>query len=88
MIDNNNSLKAVIEKLADPLLHQQRKRNEEDRIVYACDSSKHRLTDRDIDERRLPKKPLVPLGRHDTECNTWLDMKLYDIQSHVRLRSQ
>jgi len=81
-------IKAVTEKLADPLLHQQRKRNDEDRVVYACDSSRHRLTDRDIDENRLPKKPLVPLGRHDTECNTWLDMKLYDIQSHVRLRSQ
>lgn len=88
MINNNNSLKAVTEKLADPLVHQQHKRNDEDRVVFACDSSRNRLTDRDTEERRLPKKPLVPLGRHATECNTWLDMKLYDIQSDVRLRSQ
>ena len=64
------------------------KRNEEDRVAYACDSSSNNLTDKQIDEKRLPKKPLVPLGRHDTECNTWLNMKLYDIQSHVRQRSQ
>jgi len=31
-------LKVVTEKLADPLLNQQHKRNEEKRTVYACDS--------------------------------------------------
>lgn len=80
-------IKAVTEKLEDPLLHQQYKRNEEDRVVYACDNG-IMLTEKQIEEKRLPKKPLVPLGRHDTECSTWLDMKLYDIQSEVRLRSQ
>lgn len=80
-------IKAVTEKLNDPLLHQQHKRNEEDRVVLACDLG-IRLTDKQVEYLHLPPLPLVPLGRHGTKCSTWLDMKLTDIQSDVRLRSQ
>lgn len=81
-------LKAPIEKLADPLLHLQDKRNEEDRVIYACTSGK-RLTDKEIEDMRLPDLPkLFPLGRHKTKCSAWLDMELIDIQSDVRVRSQ
>ena len=45
------------------------------------------LSDKEIEEMRLPPAPLVPLGRHGTECNTWLRMQLHDIDSGVRKRS-
>ncbi|XP_057305825.1 protein FAM228B-like [Hydractinia symbiolongicarpus] len=80
-------IKAVTHKLADPLLQQQQERNEEERVVLACDLGT-RLSDKRIEMLRLPPLPLVPLGRHGTECKTWLDMKLTDIQSGVRQRSQ
>ena len=71
----------------DPLLFQQSKRNEEDRITVACETGEQ-LTDEEIEKGRLPPLPLVPLGRHGTECSTWLAMKLHDIQSDLRHRSQ
>jgi len=80
-------IKAVTEKLRDPLLQQQNERNEEDRVEISCVIGE-RLTDKQIEDLRLPALPLVPLGRHGTECSTWLDMKLTDIQSKVRARSQ
>jgi len=80
-------LKAATAKLADPLLHLQDKRNEEERIVLACDLGET-LSDKEIESRRLPALPLIPLGRHGTKCSTWLDMELTDIQSDVRIRSQ
>lgn len=45
------------------------------------------MSDKEIEEMRLPPAPLVPLGRHGTECNTWLRMQLHDIDSGVRKRS-
>jgi len=80
-------LKAATGKLADPLLHLQDKHNDEERTVLACELGET-LSDKEIEARRLPKLPLIPLGRHGTLCSTWLDMELTDIQSDVRLRSQ
>lgn len=80
-------LKACVPKLDDPLLQQQHKRNDEDRAAIAC-STGQRLSDTAVEKQRLPALPLVPLGRHGTSCNTWLGMKLTDIQSDVRLRAQ
>jgi len=80
-------LKAVTGKLVDPLLHLQDKHNEEDRIVLACDLGEI-FSDKEIESQRLPKLPLIPLGRHGTVCSSWLGMELTDIQSDVRVRSQ
>ena len=74
-------------KLADPLLHLQDKRNEEERVVLACNLGET-LSNKEIEYRRLPDLPLIPLGRHGTKCSSWLDMELTDIQSDVRVRSQ
>lgn len=45
------------------------------------------MSDKELEEMHLPPAPLVPLGRHGTECNTWLRMQLHDIDSGVRKRS-
>ena len=42
------------------------------------------MSDKQLEEIHLPSAPLVPLGRHGTECNTWLRMQLHDIDSGVR----
>lgn len=45
------------------------------------------MSDKEIEKKHLPPAPLVPLGRHGTECKTWLRMQLHDIDSGVRMRS-
>jgi len=80
-------LKVSTKKLVDPLLHLQDKHNEEERIAIACDLGKT-LSDKELETQRLPKLPLIPLGRHGTSCSTWLGMELTDIQSDVRIRKQ
>ena len=77
---------AVTRKLDDPLILQEATRMEEDRMVLRCNTG-DTLSDKEIEERRLPPAPLVPLGRHGTECNTWLRMQLHNIDSDVRKRS-
>ncbi|XP_070567527.1 protein FAM228B-like [Ptychodera flava] len=71
----------------DPLIAQEKVRNEEDRITIRCQTGKT-LSDRDVERYRLPSLPLVPLGRHGTECSTWLRMQLHDIDSQVRYQSR
>ena len=73
--------------LRDPLLSQGRERSEEDRIIIRCGTGST-LTDRDIECVRLPPLPLVPLGRHGTECSTWTEMPMGDIESPVRQASR
>lgn len=46
------------------------------------------LKDIDIENLRKPPQPLVPLGRHGTECNTWLRMDLHSVDSDVRKHSR
>jgi len=70
----------------DPLISQGSTRLEEDRTVVRCVTG-NTMSDKEIEEMRLPPAPLVPLGRHGTECNTWLRMQLHDIDSGVRKRS-
>jgi len=89
--DRPGPLKATVPKLQDPLLHLENKRNTEDRSVLACDLGLRpvtTLTDREIERLRLPKLPLVPLGRHGTTCRKWMQMKSLDIQGEERIRSQ
>ncbi|XP_071476681.1 protein FAM228B-like [Diadema antillarum] len=71
----------------DPTLHQERERNNEDRTILACQTGEV-LQDKAVERHRLPPLPLVPLGRHGTECATWLAMPLHDIESPVRLASR
>ncbi|XP_074651999.1 protein FAM228B-like isoform X1 [Tubulanus polymorphus] len=80
-------IKAELNHLSDPVLNQERKRAEEDRTILHCITGR-RYTDKDIAQIHLPQLPLVPLGRHGTECSTWLAMKLHDIESPVRKASQ
>ncbi|XP_033100450.1 protein FAM228B-like [Anneissia japonica] len=80
-------LVAKTKRLSDPLLMQEQNRNEEGRIIFGCTSGE-RLSDREIEQYRLPPLPLVPLGRHGTECRTWLAMPLTDIESPVRRQSR
>lgn len=77
---------AITKKLDDPLISQGTTRLEEDRTVVRCVTG-NEMSDKDIEEMHLPPAPLVPLGRHGTECNTWLRMQLHDIDSGVRKRS-
>ncbi|CAH3161578.1 unnamed protein product [Porites evermanni] len=79
-------LKAITKKLDDPLISQGATRLEEDRTVVRCVTG-NKMSDKEIEEMHLPPPPLVPLGRHGTECNTWLRMQLHDIDSGVRKRS-
>ena len=78
---------ARVGKLEDPLLHLQQKRNDEDRVNLQCDHAR-RFSDSSVERMRLPSLPLVPLGRHGTQCSTWQNMKFKHIQSDVRERSQ
>ncbi|XP_054753477.2 protein FAM228B-like [Lytechinus pictus] len=71
----------------DPTLQQERERNNEDRTTLACQTGEV-LPDKAVERHRLPPLPLVPLGRHGTECATWLAMPLHDIESPVRLASR
>ncbi|XP_078001478.1 protein FAM228B-like [Glandiceps talaboti] len=71
----------------DPLIAQEKVRNEEDKTVVRCMTGKS-LCDKGIEQYRLPPLPLVPLGRHGTECSTWLAMQLHDIDSQVRYQSR
>ena len=71
----------------DPLLSQARERHKEDRVILRCMTG-HTFSDRDLEAIRLPPLPLVPLGRHGTECRTWLEMPMGDIESPVRLASR
>ena len=80
------TFQAITKKLNDPLLSQGSTRLEEDRTVVRCVTG-NTMSDKEIEEMRLPPAPLVPLGRHGTECNTWLRMQLHDIDSGVRKRS-
>ncbi|CAH3121639.1 unnamed protein product [Pocillopora meandrina] len=79
-------LKAITQKLDDPLLSQGTTRLEEDRTMVRCITG-DTMSDKQLEEIHLPSAPLVPLGRHGTECNTWLRMQLHDIDSGVRRRS-
>ncbi len=74
-------------QLQDPLLSCERKRSDEDRVLFRCMTGST-LTDRDLDQVRLPPLPLVPLGRHGTDCHTWLEMPMGQIESPVRLASR
>ncbi|XP_065057859.1 protein FAM228B-like [Rhopilema esculentum] len=80
-------LKVVMKKPSDPLQFQAAKRDDEERVVISCQTGLE-LTDREIEQFRLPPLPLVPLGRHGTGCGKLLEMELHDIQSDVRQRSQ
>lgn len=77
---------AITKKLDDPLISQGSTRLDEDRTVVRC-ATGDTMSDKEIEELHLPPAPLVPLGRHGTECNTWLRMQLHDIDSGVRKRS-
>ncbi|XP_002739880.3 protein FAM228B-like [Saccoglossus kowalevskii] len=78
---------ATTEELEDPLIAQEKVRNEEDKAVVRCMTGKS-LSDKEIEQYRLPPLPLVPLGRHGTECSSWLAMKLHDIDSDSRVQSR
>ncbi|XP_071801241.1 protein FAM228B-like [Asterias amurensis] len=78
---------AVTDMLDDPLISQQRNMNEEDRTIIRCRTGRT-LSDSAVEVHRLPPLPLVPLGRHGTECRTWLAMPLHDIESPARLGSR
>ena len=80
-------LQAETEFLQDPLLNQERQRNNEDRVIFRCMTGTT-LTDKDLQAIRLPRLPLVPLGRHGTHCNSWLSMPMGDIESPVRMASR
>ncbi|XP_072018920.1 protein FAM228B-like [Amphiura filiformis] len=73
--------------LNDPLIAQRRERNDEDRMVIRCYTGQS-LSEKAVEQSRLPPLPLVPLGRHGTECKTWLAMPLHDIESPVRHMSR
>ena len=71
----------------DPLIAQGCVRMEEDKDIIRCITGET-FSDLDVEKVRLPPQPLVPLGRHGTECRTWLRMQLHDIDSGVRYRSR
>ena len=76
-----------MKKLNDPLLHQISQKNNEDMTEIACETGLY-LKDREIEGSRLPPLPLLPLGRHGTDCKAWSDMQLHDVHSVARQRSQ
>ncbi|PIK41577.1 hypothetical protein BSL78_21560 [Apostichopus japonicus] len=80
-------IKIRVRTKSDPLLMQQRVRDDEDQTIIGCDTGET-LHSKDLESHRLPPLPLVPLGRHGTECNTWLAMPLHDIESPSRLMSR
>jgi hypothetical protein len=71
-------------RLNDPLLSQQTDRDEEDEVVEACEYGLPVTTS----QLKAVKRPLVPLGRHGTECSTWLAMEITSIDSQARVRSR
>lgn len=78
---------AETKQFDDPLIAQEKFRNEEDRTIVRCMTGKS-LGDKQIQQYRLPPLPLVPLGRQGTECSSWLAMQLHDIDSERRLQSR
>lgn len=84
---SRTSLKARFSKRDDPLHSFERRRNEEDKTILRCETG-ILYRDADLRARRLPAPPLVPLGRHGTECATWSAMPLRDIESPYRRRSR
>lgn len=77
-------LQATTARLNDPLISQQHDRSQEEHIIDACEYGLPRTTS----QLKSLKHPLVPLGRHGTECSTWLAMELTHIDSQVRTRSR
>lgn len=73
--------------LRDPLSDQARQRNDEDRDILRCETGST-LADHDLSQIRLPPLPLVPQGRHGTECSGWLGMPMGDIESPIRMASR
>ena len=43
---------------------------------------------KDVQKYHLPPEPLVPLGRQNTTCRTWLRMPLHNIDSPPQLKSR
>ncbi|KAI0208736.1 hypothetical protein LSAT2_006594 [Lamellibrachia satsuma] len=80
-------LKAKTKRLRDPTLAQYRARNDEDRVELRCLSGSF-LTDKDIEQIRLPPVPLVPLGREGVNATSWVRMPLADIDSTDRRASR
>lgn len=71
----------------DPLLHQDYKKIVEDQDLIRCHIG-YTARAEDIKNYHLPPEPLVPLGRHNTTCGTWLRMPIHDIDSPARLKSR
>lgn len=93
-LELNNScrpgpLKAKTENLdrKDPLLHQDFKKIVEDQDMIRCQTGRTTRA-KDIKNYHLPPEPLVPLGRQNTTCRTWLRMPIHDIDSTPRLKSR
>lgn len=80
-------LQAKTKRLRDPTLAQYRARNDEDRVELRCLSGSF-LTDKDIEQIRLPPVPLVPLGREGVNATSWVRMPLADIDSTDRRASR
>ncbi|CAH1798319.1 unnamed protein product [Owenia fusiformis] len=80
-------LKAETSHLRDPLISQARERHNEERAIMRCMTGAT-YRDRDLEAVKLPPLPLVPQGRHGTECKTWLEMPLNDIESPIRHASR
>jgi len=80
-------LRVVIKKPKDPLLFQGEKRNEEEKVTIHCETGL-KLTDSELEKIRLPPLPLVPLGRHGTDCNDLIAMGLNVIDSESRPKRQ
>nr|XP_002129314.1 protein FAM228B-like [Ciona intestinalis] len=81
------SLRVRTGRLKDPLLAAERERDEEEKMLLQCQTGRV-FPDHHIRSRRLPPSPLVPLGRHGTECPHWLAMPLRDVESPVRMKSR
>ena len=89
MTHSNNifTIQVVVKKPKDPLLFQGEKRNEEDKVTIHCQTGL-KLTDAELEKIRLPPLPLVPLGRHGTDCNDLIAMGLNVIDSESRPKRQ
>lgn len=80
-------IKVETRPLHDPLISQGRERAEEERTILRCMTG-YRYSDKDIDQVKMPRMPLVPLGRHGTDSVRWLKMPLSNIESTPRLASR
>ena len=82
-------LKATTENLTkkDPLLYQDFKKIAEDQDMIRCQTG-HTTTAKDIKNYHLPPEPLVPLGRQNTTCRTWMRMPIHDIDGPPRLKTR